>query len=58
MKKKPIPAAIRDKVIRDDVVRNLIDTRKNIIGGDTESAVLFLDRVLSEIDPCWRTSRA
>ena len=57
MKRKPIPAAIRDKGIREDVVRNLIDTRKNIIGGNTQDAVFFLDRVLSEVDPNWRVGR-
>ena len=57
LKKKPIPTAIRDKGIREDVVDNLITTRKNIIGGNTQDAVFFLDRVLSEVDPNWRTSR-
>ncbi len=57
-KKKPIPTAIRDKSIREDIIQNLVRSRKNIVGGNEQDALLFLDRVLSEIDPCWRTSRA
>lgn len=49
--------AIVNKSIREDIIQNLIDTRKQIIGGNTRDAVIFLDRVLAEVDPMWRTGR-
>jgi hypothetical protein len=57
VKRTKTVATIRDKSIRDDVIRNLIDTRKYIIGGNEKDAIIFLDRVLGELDPCWRIGR-
>lgn len=57
IRKKPIPPTIVNRAIREDIIQNLIDTRKQIIGGNTRDAVFFLDRVLSEVDPNWRIGR-
>lgn len=57
LKKKPIQPAIANRSIREDIVQNLIDTRKQIIGGNERDAIMFLDRVLGELDPCWRIGR-
>ena len=57
LKKKPIQQAIVNRSIREDIIQNLIDTRKQIVGGNTSDAIVFLDRVLAEVDPCWRIGR-